>query len=182
MPGSRKRRGPKLDARKRDAFVAAYCETMVASEAARKAGYSERYAAREGYRLLQIPEVAEAIRERKAKQLAAADLSAARVLEELRRLAFADVRSLFDDAGNLKQPKEWTPEAAAAVAAFEVVQRNLTSGDGLNDTVIKVKSWDKTRSLEMLAKHFKLLVERVEVDAGDAVVARLLAARKRVGK
>lgn len=174
----------KLDER-RDAFVAAYLETLNAAESARRAGYqcrNERVAASMGHKLLQRADVAEMIRTGKARQLAAADLSATRVLEELRRLALSDIRSLFDADGNLRQPKDWTPEAAAAVASFEVVQKNVTAGDGQVDTVIKVKSWDKPRALEMLAKHFRLLVERVEVDAGDAVVARLLAARRRVGR
>jgi len=50
----------------------------------------------------------------------------------------------------------------------------------VTDTVHKFKLWDKVHALEILAKHFKLLVERVEVtDAGDRV-ARLVAARKRL--
>lgn len=170
---------------RRDLFVAAYLETLNAAESAQRAGCKTsnvRSAATVGWQLLQEPEVAAAIAEGKRKQLLDAGLSAGRVLEELRRLAFGDIRALFDEHGNLRRPQDWTPEAAASVAAFEVVQRNLTSGDGLNDTVIKVKSWDKVRSLEMLAKHFKLLVEKVEVEGDAAVVEALTRARKRVGR
>jgi hypothetical protein len=53
-------------------------------------------------------------------------------------------------------------DEAACLAAVEVTKKNLTAGDGEIDTVLKVKIWDKPRSLEMLAKHFALLTERIE--------------------
>ena len=99
----------------------------------------------------------------KAKQLASADLTATRVLEELRRLAFSDVRRLFDEQGNLKPLHTLTDEEAAAIASLEVIIKNAAAGDGHTDTVHKLKVWDKTRSLEMLAKHFALLTERVDL-------------------
>jgi hypothetical protein len=46
------------------------------------------------------------------------------------------------------------------------IQRPLVSSSwshGLMDSVHKVKVLDKTKALEMLAKHFALLVERVEL-------------------
>lgn len=124
--------------------------------------------------------IAAAVAAGKAKQLAETDLTAARVLEELRRLAFADLRSFFDAAGNLKPIADWTPEQGSQVSSFEIVKKNLVTGDGLIDTVHKFKGWDKVRSLEMLAKHFRLLIERVEVTDASDRVARLTAARTRV--
>jgi hypothetical protein len=40
--------------------------------------------------------------------------------------------------------------------------------------------WDKIRALEMLAKHFALFKEVVHVETDEALVAKLLAGRKRV--
>ncbi len=94
------------------------------------------------------------------------ELTAKRVLEELRRLAFADIRGLFTEEGNLKPLHTLTPEQAAAIASFEIVTKNVTAGDGHVDTVCKIKAWDKTRSLEMLAKHFALLTEKIEHSGG----------------
>jgi hypothetical protein len=53
----------------------------------------------------------------KDKQLASADLTAVRVLEEYRRLAFIDLRSFFDEKGELKPPKEWSAEQGAALSS-----------------------------------------------------------------
>lgn len=143
-------------------FVAEYLVTLNATEAAKRAGYSAKTAEVQGYRLLRNAEIAEAVAKGKGQQLERADLTAARVLEEIRRLSFSDVRGLFDDHGNLRPIHTLTPEQSAAIASIEVVKKNLTAGDGQMDTVIKFKVWDKTRSLEMLAKHFALLTEKID--------------------
>ncbi len=163
-------------------FVREYLVDLNATAAYRRAGYGAKDADSAGPRLLGNVGIAAAIAAGAARQLAEKELSASRVLEELRRLAFADLRSFFDAAGNLKPIASWTPEQGSQVASFEIVKKNLVAGDGQIDTVHKFKGWDKVRSLEMLAKHFKLLVERVEVTGGDDRVARLVAARKRVAK
>jgi phage terminase small subunit len=151
-----------------------------AAAAARRAGYSAKSAVQLGYQLLQQPSVRKAVMAGKAKQLDRAELTAARVLQELGRVAFVNGRDYWTAAGDAKHPKELTVEEGACLAGFEVLIKNAKAGDGVTDTVHKFKLWDKVHALEILAKHFKLLVERVEVtDAGDRV-ARLVAARKRL--
>lgn len=98
--------------------------------------------------------------------LEAEGLSAVRVLEEYRRLAFFDTRTLFDAAGNLKPMTELTQEQGAALASIEVIIKNAKAGDGVTDTVHKVRVWDKTRALEGLGKHFGLFKETLNV-SGD---------------
>lgn len=98
----------------------------------------------------------------KDKQLAKADLTAVRVLEEMRRLAFSDVRQLFDEQGNLRPIHTLTPEQSACIAGLEVIIKNAKAGDGVTDTVHKVKVWDKPKVLDMLGKHFGILTEQVQ--------------------
>ena len=107
----------------------------------------------------------------KATQLQQADLSATRVLEEYRRIGFSDIGALFDDHGRLKSLRELPRDVRAAIASMKVTKKNLTAGDGVMEDVVEVKLWDKTRALESLAKHFGLLVERVEIK-GDAEAPR----------
>jgi phage terminase small subunit len=163
-------------------FVDQYLIDLNATAAYRRAGFVAKDADVAGPRLLGSPGVAAAIAAGKARQLAAADLSAARVLEELRRVAFASARDYFDADGSLKHPHQLTAEQAASVAGLEVVIKNVAAGDGHTDTIHKLKFWPKVHALELLAKHFELLVERVKVDTTDAEarVALLIAARKRV--
>lgn len=119
-----------------------------------------------GAQLIAKPSITQAISDGKARQLQQADLTAARTLEEFRRIAFVDFRSYFDALGNLKPITEWTPEQGAAVAGFEVIKKNAAAGDGVVDTVHKFKAWDKVRALESLAKHFGLLAENVVHSGG----------------
>lgn len=114
-----------------------------------------------------------------ARLLQVTGLSAERTLEELRRIAFSDPAGCFDAHGNLLPIAEMRPEARAAVASVTVVRRNLASGDGCVDEVHQVRFWDKLRALEALAKHFGLLVERVEVSGSVDLVGRPQAARLR---
>jgi phage terminase small subunit len=81
------------------------------------------------------------------------------VLAELARIAFSDIRELFDEKGNLKALQDLTPDQAAAIAVFE--HRNLTAGNGAGATIYKIRLWDKIKALEMLFKHLGLLKESV---------------------
>ena len=98
-----------------------------------------------------------------------AKLTAQRVLDELALHAFSNVQDLFDEQGNLKPLHTLTRAQAASIASFEVVKKNMTAGDGQTDTVAKVKVIEKTKVLEMLAKHFALLTEKVEHSGGISV-------------
>lgn len=147
-------------------FVAEYRKDLNGTQAAIRAGYSEKSAASIAEELLRKPEIAESVAEKTQQQIEKADLSAVRVLEELRRLSFADIRSLFDTNGNLRPLHELTAEQAACIAGFEVLKKNAEAGDGKVDVVHKVRVIDKTRSLEMLAKHFALLTEKIEHSGG----------------
>ena len=154
---------------KQERFVAEYLVDLNAAKAAIRAGYSAKTAESAGPRLLRNVQIANAISARKSKQLERADLSAIRVLEEYRRLAFADPRALFDVDGNLKPIQDMDAETAATIASFEVIKKNAAAGDGVIDTVHKIRTVDKTKALDSLAKHFGLLVERME-HSGAVVV------------
>lgn len=95
------------------------------------------------------------------KSAAAAEISVARVLQEIGRLGFADLRKAFDADGRLKRPQEWDDDFAASVASIEVVTRNL--GEREVEYVHKIKTWDKNSALEKLAKHLNMFVERQEI-------------------
>jgi phage terminase small subunit len=76
-------------------FVAEYLIDLNATQAAIRAGYSKKNADVTGPRLLGNVGVAAAVAAGTSKQLATAELTAARVLEEIRRLAFIDMRSIL---------------------------------------------------------------------------------------
>lgn len=146
-------------------FVAEYVKDLNASQAYQRAGYKARgnIADVNASRLLRNAKVADAVRQRTASQLKKIDITADRVLEESARLAFLDVRQLYEDDGSLKPVSQWPDHIAAAVAGIETVQQ-YEYVDGVKvptGTVKKVKLWDKPGQLALLAKHLKLLQEDV---------------------
>ncbi len=167
---------------KQQRFVAEYLVDLNATEAAKRCGYSEHTARSQGARLLTDANILTAIESKKAKQLEKTDLTATRVLEELRRLSFSNVQDLFDEVGNLRPIQTLTREQASCIASLEVIKKNAVAGDGLIDTIHKVKVWDKTKSLEMVAKHFKLLTDVMKIEDANAIEGRLTAARNRLAK
>ena len=162
-------------------FVAEYLKDLNAAKAYIRSGYSHKHAESHASRLAANGKVAAAIAAGIAVQLAKADLSASRTLEELRRVAFSNIKVFFDQRGHLRGVRELSDADASVLAATKVLKTNLVSGDGRREEVHEIKLWDKLKALEMLAKYFKLLEEQIHVTADwDKIVARLASARARV--
>ncbi len=143
-------------------FAREYLKDLNATKAYIRAGYSPNGASTGASELMSTSAVRDEVARLDAHRVSAADVSAISILRELNRLATFRTADMFDERGNLKPPKDWTPEMSASVASFEVVARNLSAGDGSTDTIHKVRLYDKTRALELLAKHLSLLIDRVE--------------------
>ena len=109
---------------------------------------------------LRSPKVAKWVAAVQQKRFAKLELSAENVLEELRRIAFADHGVYYDAEGNVKPLHLLTPEERAALASTETVVKNGEAGDGHVDTVYKFKQWDKVKALELLCKHLGLVTEK----------------------
>lgn len=147
-------------------FVSEYCKSLNATEAAIKAGYSPNGARQTGSRLLANKAISEAVAEKTQKKLDATDLTAARVIQEIARLALHDPAKVYNDDGSLKKLSEIDPDTRAALHSPETLIRNLNAADGVQDTVVRWRTWDKTKALDLLAKHFGLLTEKVEHSGG----------------
>jgi phage terminase small subunit len=91
------------------------------------------------------------------------------VLRLISQIAQADPRRIFDAQGRLLPVREWPDDVAACIASIEVVKRNVYSDDGAVDDVIKIKHWDKMKALEMAAKHYGLLIEKLQHSGGIEV-------------
>ena len=144
---------------KQTRFVAEYLVDLNGTQAVIRAGYSAKGAHVTAIRFLRDPTIAAAVAAGKAEQLADMKLTASRVLEEIRRLAFSDARGFWDESGNLKPIKDLTAEQGSVLSSFEAIIKNAKAGDNQTDTIHKIRLWDKTRALELLAKHFKLLTD-----------------------
>lgn len=89
------------------------------------------------------------------------EVTVERVLKEMARLAFFDIRKLVNSDGTPRALHELDDDTAAAIAGLEVVRvGNAMIGEG---EVLKFKIADKNSALEKLAKHLQMFVERTEV-------------------
>lgn len=88
-----------------------------------------------------------------------------KIMREFETAGFSDLRQLFKPDGSMLPPHEWPDGAAAAVASIEVDE--LFEGTGKDREQIgitrKVKLWDKTKSLESLAKILGKFVTKTDV-------------------
>lgn len=165
---------------KRTRFVAEYLVDLNARQAAIRAGYSPKTAEVQGPRLLGNAQVSAAIQAGQRKKLAKLEITAERVLMEVARIAFSDIRAWFDDQGRLKPIADLSDDVAAALGSVELQREKTRTIAGetvttvLEDCVVKVKAWDKGRALELLAKHFGLVKERVEHSGPDGGPIRLI--------
>lgn len=80
------------------------------------------------------------------------------ILEEEARLAFSDIRELFDEDGNLLPPYLLPRDVAAAVQSFDRIERSIPRGDDepIVTVTYKYKLWDKSSALERLSRHLGL--------------------------
>ena len=126
--------------------------------------------------LLTNPNVRAEIDALDAEELRDLGLTPARVLREIARLGFADVRQLYDATGALKSPHELDDDLAAAVAQVEVVSYvKEDSDEPLLTRTHKIRLWNKEGSLKLLAQHLKLISDKVDLGTDTlAAIAKLL--------
>lgn len=122
-----------------------------ATRAAIAVGYSEKTAYSQGQRLLKNVEISEFIGQRQDKVIQKLELSYERHALEYARLAYSDVRKLYNEDGTLKPIHEWDDDTAAAVSSIEVDE--LKEGFDIIGQVKKVKLHSKTTALADAGKH-----------------------------
>jgi phage terminase small subunit len=134
-------------------FVDEYLVDMNATQAAIRAGYSKKTAGSQGFDLLKHPEIASAIQARRQEVSHKTGITVEKVLAEMARIAFSDVRKLFGPTGALLPLTELPDDVAPAIAAIEVSSHTPPGEGAVPEWTTKVKLWDKGKQLENLLKH-----------------------------
>lgn len=145
-------------------FAEEYLVDLNATQAAIRAGYSSKTAHSAGPRLLENVGVQAAIARAMEERSRRTALTADRVLEEIAKIAFSDVRRLFDGEGNALRPGDLDDDTAAAIASIKVTEQRRPDGDGKADMeqVREVRMVDKLGALNLAARHLGLLVDKSE--------------------
>lgn len=156
-----------LNARQ-ERFCQEYVTSLNGAQSAIKAGYSPKAASSESCQQLSKVKIQNRIAILQGKASERLSLTADRVLEELMRLAFVDLRLLYNEDGALKPMSEWPEDAARAVSAIDHESRKEGRGDDAETvSVVKIRTSDKTKALHILGNHLKLFIERHELTGKD---------------
>ena len=144
---------------KQKIFVSEYLVDLNATQAAIRAGYSEKTADVQGPRLLGNARVAAAIREKLEKRASKLEITAERLDQEAARIAFFDIRKLYQEDGTLKPVSELDEDTARALSGLDV--QIIGSEEKGSSTVLKYKTASKEKGLELLYRRLGLLKENV---------------------
>lgn len=167
---------------KQQAFVDEYLIDLNATQAAIRAGYSEKTARQIGEENLSKPDIAAAVQKAMDERSRKTGINAENVLGEIGKLAFADIRKVFDENGRLLPIHMLPDEIAASVSSIEVVTSRIPGGEPEDvEHTSKIKFWDKRGSLELLGRHLKLFTDKLDVEIKEPLAERLARARKRNG-
>lgn len=155
-------------------FAEEYLIDLNATQAATRAGYSAKTANEQGARLLANVSVRSAIEAGQAERSARTHITQDRVLQELARIAFFDLRKLYREDGSLKAMNELDDEAAAVLAGVDVVETKGNAAIGGEDGIRhipeftkKVKIPDKVAALGLAMRHLGMLKDKVEHTGKD---------------
>lgn len=143
-------------------FAIEYLKDLKGPAAVMRAGGSKvlHNATIHAHRLLKRTDVQAFIQEALAKQRQAKVIDANRVLEEIEKLALVDTSLAIDqETGDVKPVGAWPDGLGQCLSSFDVEELYDKMTGEKRGRIVKARFWDKTKSLEMLAKYLRLWVE-----------------------
>lgn len=148
-------------------FVQEYLVDLNATQAAVRAGYSKRTAVKIGSENLLKPDITREIKKAMDERAERTGVSAERVLHEIARIAFLDIRKAFNADGSMKPLDQLDDDTAAAIAGLEVPEELDEDGEVVRARLKKLKLSDKLGALTLLARHLGMLNDKLTLK-GDA--------------
>ncbi|MCW7544889.1 terminase small subunit [Aurantimonas litoralis] len=157
---------------KRGRFVEEYLHDLNATQAAIRAGYSQKTAYSQGQRLLKDVEVSAAIAGAKTARSARTRVDADWLLRRLADEAEADVADLYDENGSLRSVQDWPPiwrkGLVAGLDVEEVKEEGVTVG-----VIRKLKLSDRVKRLELIGKHVEVQAFKDQVETSGNVTVNI---------
>lgn len=157
-----------LDDPKREIFAREYSRHGEGQRAVVAAGYNcktwendgSTSAASKACQLLNDVKVQYRIQWLKENRARKADITEVRLLRELERVAFFDIRKIFEESGDLKNVATLPPEVAAGIQAVDIEKLFGTDDTGRKAHVgytVKIKTHDKLAAIEKLMKYLNMV-------------------------
>lgn len=154
---------------KQEMFCREYLLDLNATQAAIRAGYSEKTARFIGTENLSKPNIQDRISELMQRRNEEADINARYVLDRLLAIDRMDVLDITNDDGTLKPislwPKVWRT-TLSGLDVSEIIQEGSVAG-----LLKKIKLPDKVKNLELLGRHVEIQAwkDKLEIEASEQV-------------
>lgn len=150
-------------------FVAEYLVDLNATQAAIRAGYSQRTAQEQSSRLLSKAIVASAVADGQRRLVEKLGASAERVMFINQCILEADMAEAYGPDGKMLHVRDMPKALRLALKKHKVRRENVTAGDGEQDTTIELELEGKSAAIERDYKRHGLLIEKVEHSGGVVV-------------
>ncbi len=154
--------------KKQEMFCLEYLVDLNATQAAIRAGYSEKTAKEAGYENLTKPHVAERVAELKNKRSNEVKTNAEYVLRRLREIDELDIIDILaDDLSAFRPLREWPKSWRTSINGLDV-KTIIEGGDKPIEALVQKIKWpDKTKNLELIGRHVN--VKAWDKESGDQV-------------
>jgi phage terminase small subunit len=135
---------------KQQRFCEEYLIDLNATQAAIRAGYSEKTGASIGAENLIKPEIQNYISELQQKRCERTKITSDMVLQELGKIGFSNVQDYLEGDLSIKNLATIERKKADAVSS---IKKSVTEFEGGSKTVVEFKLHDKLKALEMIGRH-----------------------------
>jgi len=142
-------------------FAQEYIISFNGTDSAIKAGYAVKSARVTASKLLTQDNIQELIKYYMKKRENRTEITGDMVVKELAKLAFSDVRNLYDNE-RLLLPHELDDQTASTISSFKT-RREGDKEEGFYE-MEEYKRYDKTKALEMLGRHFGIFNDKLKVE------------------
>ncbi|EAO5935009.1 TPA_asm: terminase small subunit [Salmonella enterica subsp. houtenae serovar 48:g,z51:-] len=135
---------------KQELFAREFIKDLNATQAAIRAGYSEKSSRNQGARMMANDDILNRIAELKSDRNEQVGVDAAYVLRRLTEIDQMDVLDILLANGELKPIKDWPKVWRTTLSGMDVVEMASAESAAL---LKKIKWPDKVKNLELLGKH-----------------------------
>lgn len=140
-------------------FLDKYFETLNATQSAIYAGFSEKTANVQACQMLAIEENQEYLQKLRDKLSHKHGVTQDKIIAEYAKIAFFDIRDIYDVDGGLIHVKQLDDKSAGAISSIKSTEEWGEDDEG-NKIIIgtnkEIKIFDKIRALQDLGKHLGL--------------------------
>lgn len=136
---------------KHQLFAQEFLKDRNATQAAIRAGYSEKTAGSQGERLLKNAEIKKFIVAGSAERFETVKIDTNYILMQLGDMQQATIDQILNEDGSVKPPQEWPTVWQRMINGIEV--KTTTNKDGTKTTSHKIKLIDRGKIIKMLGDH-----------------------------